>query len=108
MDDPIIILPRNQGRKPAWQGAAKYAAAGDMPTGFFSEEITGNHRLDPVQGTPNLRAVVASPRGTLAPTSRQGASARTTGRRPFVLKQKTGGPGASNGFGGEIFIDLFQ
>ena len=42
----------------------------------------------PIQVTPNLHAVVASPRGTLAPTSRQGASAGTTRCGSFVLNKK--------------------
>ena len=46
----------------------------------------------PIQGTPNLHAVVSSPRGTLAPTSRQGASAGTTRGRTFVLVNTKGWP----------------
>ena len=63
-----------------------------IPSRFpcFLDELVENSKKSstPIQVTPNLHAVVSSPSGTLAPTSRQGASAGATRCGSFVLNKK--------------------
>jgi len=57
--------------------------------GFLDELVENSKKSStPIQVTPNLHAVVSSPSGTLAPTSRQGASAGATRCGSFVLNKK--------------------
>ena len=57
--------------------------------GFLDELVENSKKSStPIQVTPNLHAVVSSHSGTLAPTSRQGASAGATRCGSFVLNKK--------------------